>query len=333
MYEIPFHSKSLETTTFLVTGGAGFIGSHLVEYLIKYKALKIKILDNFSTGYRENVAPFLKENNVEMIENDITDANVCIEACQNIDYVFHQAALGSVPRSIKYPLATHNANVTGFINILNASKETKVKRVVYASSSSVYGDSPTLPKQETHKGNLLSPYALTKAMNESYADIFARTYGLESIGLRYFNVFGNRQSPEGAYAAVIPLFIKALLNHISPKINGDGNQTRDFTFIENVVQMNIKACFAPFEATNNAYNVACGDQITVNQLFEILKKLAKSDLNALHQPERNGDIRDSLADISKAEQLIGYQPTVLVQEGLQKTFEWFKKEQMKSKQN
>ncbi len=319
-----FHNVDISKTRFLITGGAGFIGSNLVAYLVEHKAGHVRILDNLLTGNLENIQPFLSAANVEFIKEDIRDYSACLKACEGIDYVSHQAALGSVPRSVKDPIATHSINATGFLNVLAAAKEQKVKRFVYASSSSVYGDHPVLPKREQETGNPLSPYAVSKKTNELYAAVFAKTYGMEIIGLRYFNVFGPNQSPEGAYAAVIPLFMHAALSKNAPFIDGDGEQTRDFTFVENAVQANIRAFFATNpDATNQIYNVAVGERLSINEIYSMITGLAGSDVKAIHRESRAGDIRDSLADISKAEKLLGYTPTVKALEGLRRTFEWF----------
>jgi UDP-N-acetylglucosamine/UDP-N-acetylgalactosamine 4-epimerase len=326
LYEKPFHEHPLSAYTFLVTGGAGFIGSHLVEYLLKHGAGRVRVLDNFATGFAKNLAPFQSTPRLELMEGDIRELEVCQQACQGVHFVLHQAALGSVPRSVIDPVTTNAVNVTGFLNMLVAAKENTVQRFIYAASSSTYGDSQNLPKVEEEIGKPLSPYAVTKLVNEVYADVFARTYGLPSIGLRYFNVFGPRQDPQGAYAAVIPLLMKALLQNQRPVIFGNGEQTRDFTFVENVVQANLKALFAPEKAVNQVYNVAVGDRTSLNRLFDLLKKQAASDLQPLYGPDRSGDIRDSLANIQKARALLGYVPQVGIEEGLQQTWEWFKKE-------
>jgi len=326
---VAFHQEDLGTYSFLITGGAGFIGSNLVEYLLHHKAKKIRILDNLSTGFFENIEPFLAHPNVEFVAGSIVDTDICMKACEGIDYVSHQAALGSVPRSLNNPVASNEANVTGFLNILWACKERGVKRLVYASSSSVYGDSPVLPKQESQIGKPLSPYALTKYINEQYAEIFAKSYGTESIGLRYFNVFGYRQSPEGVYAAVIPLFINALKNNVAPTINGDGLQSRDFTFVENAVQANIKAMFATdSEAPNKVYNVACGERLSVKGIFDLIGEILGKQIEPNFATARKGDVKDSLADISQARNLLGYEPQIFAKEGLQKTIEWFLKNQV-----
>lgn len=320
-----FHTQDLSGKRFLVTGGAGFIGSNLVAYLVKHGAGHIRILDNLATGSLDNLKPFIGLSNIELIEGDIRDAETCMRACEKIDYISHQAALGSVPRSVKDPLTTHAVNATGFLNMIHAAKEQRVRRFVYASSSSVYGDHPNLPKREAETGNPLSPYAVSKKTNELYASVFATTYGIEVIGLRYFNVFGPNQRPDGPYAAVIPLFVRSALKNESPFIDGDGEQTRDFTFVENAVQANIRAFFTDHpEATNQVYNVAVGERITVNQLYTIISRLAGSNQPANHRASRAGDIRNSLADISKATKLLGYAPTVRAEEGLKRTMEWFK---------
>jgi UDP-N-acetylglucosamine 4-epimerase len=324
MYKAIYHNNNISEYNFLVTGGAGFIGSHIVEYLVQHKASKIVVLDNLSTGFIENIAHHLSLKNFEFINKDICDYNICLKATENIDFIIHQAALGSVSRSIEDPIATHNANANGFLNILNAARINKVKRIVYASSSSVYGDNETLPKKEENIGQPLSPYAVTKQINELYANVFTKIYDMELIGLRYFNIFGPRQSPKGPYAAVIPLFIQALLNNQAPIIFDDGNQSRDFTFVENAVQANIKAVF-----TNNPYafgkvfNIAVGEKYSINNLFQTLKTLTNSNINPIYKEKRKGDISNSLADISKAKKYLDYNPQVKLYEGLQKTLEWF----------
>ncbi len=326
MYHENFHGTDISSVKFLITGGAGFIGSNIVEYLVHHKAGLIRILDNLSEGKIENIEPFLKLNNVEFIEGDIDDLTTCETACEDIDFISHQAALGSVPRSIATPTITNNANVTGFLNMLTAAKDASVKRFVYASSSSVYGDHPDLPKLEANIGNQLSPYAVSKYINELYSSVFANCYDFETVGLRYFNVFGPRQKPDGPYAAVIPLFMDALVNNESPMINGDGEQSRDFTFVVNAVEANIRAMFSSAkEATGKVYNVAFGQRRTVNQLLSTLKDLSGSKIQAVYRDPRPGDVRHSLADISLANKLLGYDPQYDIDRGLDITFEWFKK--------
>ncbi len=325
MYEHKYHSEDLSKLSFLVTGGGGFIGSNIVEYLLKYGAKKVRVLDNFSNGYRENLSEFVSNPAFELMEGDIRDLQTCIDAMDGMDYVTHQAALGSVPRSINDPATSNAVNISGFLNMMIALKDSKtVKRMVYAASSSTYGDSKTLPKVEEQIGKPLSPYAVTKYVNELYADVFGKTYDTDVLGLRYFNVFGPKQSPNGAYAAVIPLFMQALKDNASPKINGDGEQTRDFTFVDNAVQANIKGFFASEKAKNQVINVACGERISVNYLWDSLKNAADSTVEAIYGPPRQGDVRDSLANISKAETLIGYEPKYTVREGLKITWDYFK---------
>jgi UDP-N-acetylglucosamine 4-epimerase len=324
MYQKAYHTEDLSNYSFLVTGGAGFIGSNLVEYLLKYNAKKVRVLDDFSNGYKENLSEFRSNPAFELMEGDIRDLDTCKRAMEGIDYVSHQAALGSVPRSINDPATTNAVNITGFLNMMIALKESKsVKRMVYAASSSTYGDSKALPKLEDAIGKPLSPYAVTKYVNELYADVFGKTYNTDVIGLRYFNVFGPKQSPNGAYAAVIPLFMQALKDNESPKVNGDGEQTRDFTFVDNAVQANVKGFFASKDASNEVFNVACGERISVNQLWDNLRDAANKDIQPIYGPERQGDVRNSLADISKAEKLLGYQPQFTVKEGLKITWDWF----------
>lgn len=326
MYETPFHENDLSRLSFLVTGGCGFIGSNLVEYLLKYGAGKVTVLDNVSTGFKKNIEPFLSRKNFRFIEGTITDPGTCRNACEGIDYVNHQAALGSVPRSVKDPVATHAVNSTGFLNMLVAARDAGARRFVYASSSSVYGDHPVLPKKEDETGNPLSPYAVTKKTNELYARVFADTYQMEIIGLRYFNVFGPNQSPAGAYAAVIPLFMQAVINKTAPYIDGDGEQTRDFTYVENAVQANIRSFFTvKKEALNQLFNVALGEKISINDLYKAIAVLGDSPVKPLYRETRAGDIRNSLADISKAQKLLGYDPKIKVKEGLEKAFEWYRK--------
>lgn len=313
----------------LITGGAGFIGSNLCEYFLS-KEYKVVCLDNFATGHRHNLKDFLDNDNFSLIEGDIRNLGTCQQAVEGVDYVLHQAALGSVPRSINDPITTNDVNVSGFLNMLVAARDASVKRFVYAASSSTYGDSIGLPKIEEVIGKPLSPYAITKYVNELYAEIFSRTYGLETIGLRYFNVFGRKQDPNGAYAAVIPKFVMQLMKHESPKINGDGNYSRDFTYIDNVIQMNELAMTTEKpEAVNTVYNTAFGDRNTLNDLVDCLKTfLAEydpkiSDVVIEYGPNRAGDIPHSLASIDKAKVILGYNPKFSLQEGLKEVVGWY----------
>lgn len=320
-----FHDGTLNGLSFLVTGGAGFIGSNIVSYLLHHGASKVRVLDNLSNGFLRNLEPFLPNPAFEFLEGDITDPDMCRKACEGIDLVTHQAALGSVPRSISFPQQTHAANATGFLNVLVAARDAGVKRLVYASSSSVYGDLAESPKVETHIGRALSPYAVSKLTNELYASVFTLNYGMKLIGLRYFNVFGPHQDPNGPYAAAIPLFMDALIHRKPAYINGDGGQTRDFTFVENAVQANIRALFTSDpDAFGKVYNVAVGENISINELFTILADIAGSDMKPVHREDRPGDIRNSLADISLAQKHLGYQPKVRLKEGLERTFAWFR---------
>ena len=314
----------------LVTGGGGFIGSNLCEYLLGMDC-DVVCLDNFSTGREENLAAFEAHPRFELVIGDIRRPDDCREACEGVDYVLHQAALGSVPRSIRNPILTNEVNVSGFLNMLAAARDAKVKRFVYAASSSTYGDSEMLPKVEAVIGKPLSPYAVTKYVNELYADVFARVYKLDCIGLRYFNVFGRRQDPEGAYAAVIPKFVRQLMRHESPIINGDGTYSRDFTYIDNVLQANYLALTTQnAEALNTVYNVACGASTTLNQLVDYLKEyLSAFDpeiarIEAVHAPNRVGDIPHSLAAIDKARKLLGYNPRYSMQQGLKEAVAWYR---------
>lgn len=313
----------------LITGGAGFIGSNLTEYFLG-KGYRVTCLDNFATGHRYNIQPFLTHENYQLIEGDIRDFETCQKAVQGVDYVLHQAALGSVPRSIKDPQTSNEVNVTGFLNMLTAARDEKVHRFVYAASSSTYGDSENLPKVEDIIGKPLSPYAITKYVNELYADIFSKTYGMSCIGLRYFNVFGRRQDPNGAYAAVIPLFVKQFINHESPVINGTGDYSRDFTYIDNVIQMNELAMLTENPgAINTVYNTAVGDRTTLNDLIGYLKNYLSAydpqiaSVEVIHGPNRQGDIPHSLASIEKAKQLLGYQPTHTIDKGLKEAVKWY----------
>jgi UDP-N-acetylglucosamine 4-epimerase len=321
-----FHNEDLSGKRFLVTGGAGFIGSHIAEYLLRNGAGYVRVLDNLSNGFQKNIDLLKHYPSFEFIEGDIRDLEICKKACEGIDYVSHQAALGSVPRSIKEPVYFTEVNIVGFANVLQAAVEKKVKRLVYASSSSVYGDESSLPKKEALVGKCLSPYAATKKTNELYAQVFADVYGLELMGFRYFNIFGPRQDPDGAYAAVIPLFVKSIINRLPVYINGDGEQTRDFTYVDNAVQVNIKGMLTENrDALNKIYNVAVGENFSVNYLYEACREHLNSDWKVIHREPRAGDIRDSLADISLARKMLGYQPSTKFKEGLAETIEYFRK--------
>jgi UDP-N-acetylglucosamine 4-epimerase len=317
---------NIQNQSFLITGAAGFIGSHIVEYLLKNGAKFVRVLDNLSNGKLSNVEIFQQHKNYEFVEGDITDYDTCVKACVGIDKVCHQAAVGSVPRSIKTPLNTNDSNVNGFLNMIFAAKEAGIKRFVYASSSSVYGDEKSLPKVEEKVGNPLSPYAVSKKTNELYGNVFNDLYGMEVVGLRYFNVFGPRQDPYGQYAAVIPLFVKAVLNREPVYIDGDGEQTRDFTYVDNAVQANIRALTtANQEAFGQVYNVAYGENYSVNYMYDTICKRLQIEHAATYRAARVGDIRNSLADISKANQRLGYDPQFSFAEGLPLTIDYFKK--------
>jgi len=312
-----------EGSKFLVTGSAGFIGSNLVEAILNL-GFQVRGLDNLSTGKKENVEQFIHNPNYEFVEGDIRDLEVCMQACEGVDYVLHQAAWGSVPRSIEIPLRYEEINSKGTLNMMEAARKNGVKKFVYASSSSVYGDEPNLPKKEGIEGNLLSPYALTKMVNEEYGKLYTKLYGLDTYGLRYFNVFGRRQDPNGVYAAVIPKFIKQLLNDESPTINGDGKQSRDFTYIENVIEANLKACKARSEAAGQAYNIAYGErEFLIDIYFQLSNALGK-DIQPIFGPDRKGDIKHSNADISKAKEMLGYEPDWSFEQGIQTAIEWYK---------
>jgi len=313
----------------LVTGGAGFIGSNLCETLIE-NGNKVRCLDNFATGNKENLSQLISQPNFELFEGDIRSLDDCIKACEGQDYVLHQAALGSVPRSLNDPITSNEVNISGFVNMLVASRDAGVKRFVYAASSSTYGDSEGLPKVEEKIGKPLSPYAITKYVNELYADIFNRAYGLDCVGLRYFNVFGRKQDPNGAYAAVIPKFVQQLIKHESPIINGDGTYSRDFTYIDNVIEINIKALVSENkEASNQVYNVAYGERTSLNELVMLLKKsLSEYDpaiatIDAEYGPERKGDVPHSLASIEKARKLLDYEPEFDFKSGLSEAVHWY----------
>ncbi len=322
-------SIELSNKTILVTGGAGFIGSNLCEALLK-KGNKVVCLDNFATGKRENVEEFLEDPNFILIEGDIRKLEDCLKATKDIDYVLHQAALGSVPRSIKDPITSNDVNVSGFLNMLVASRDNGVKRFVFAASSSTYGDSESMPKFEDIIGKPLSPYAITKYVNELYAEIFSKTYGLDTIGLRYFNVFGRKQDPNGAYAAVIPKFVSQLMNGESPVINGDGNYSRDFTYIDNVIQANLLSLVTTNKkAINTIYNVAFGDRNTLNDLIGYLKEYLSefdskiSSIKVVYGPNRAGDIPHSQANVDKAKENLNYNPQYTLQQGLKEAVKWY----------
>ncbi|MFV8357465.1 SDR family oxidoreductase [Flavobacterium sp. XS1P32] len=313
----------------LITGGAGFIGSNLSEYFLN-KGYQVVCLDNFATGHRHNIFAFIENPGYTLIEGDIRNLSDCQKAVEGVDYVLHQAALGSVPRSINDSITTNDVNVSGFLNMLSASRDAKVKRFVYAASSSAYGDSQGLPKVEDVIGKPLSPYAITKYVNELYAEIFSKTYGLETIGLRYFNVFGRKQDPTGAYAAVIPKFVMQFMKYETPVINGDGNYSRDFTYVDNVIQMNELAMTAQNpEAINTVYNTAYGDRTTLTQLVSLLKEYLSvfdakiGNVEVIHGPNRAGDIPHSLASTAKAENLLGYKPQFSIQNGLKEAVDWY----------
>lgn len=312
-----------ENSKFLVTGGAGFIGSNLCEAILKM-GYKVRCLDDLSTGRQENVDMFMDNPNYEFIKGDIKDLNVCIDACEGIDYVLNQAAWGSVPRSIEMPLFYCANNIQGTLNMLEAARQNGVKKFVYASSSSVYGDEPNLPKKEGVEGNLLSPYAVSKRADEEWAKQYTKHYGLDTYGMRYFNVFGRRQNPDGAYAAVIPKFIKMLLNGQTPTINGDGKQSRDFTYIENVIEANLKACLASSDAAGKAFNIAYGGREYLIDIYYGLTKALGVDIEPNFGPDRAGDIKHSNADISRAKELLGYEPDYNFENGLNEAIEWYK---------
>lgn len=314
--------KFSKNSTFLVTGGAGFIGSNLCEAILKM-GYKVRCLDDLSTGKQANVDIFLDNPNYTFIKGDIKDLDTCMAACEGVDYVLNQAAWGSVPRSIEMPLFYEKNNIMGTLNMMEAARQQDVKKFVYASSSSVYGDHPVLPKKEGQEGNLLSPYALTKRVDEEFAKLYTRLYGLDTYGLRYFNVFGRRQDPDGAYAAVIPKFIKMLMNGETPTINGDGMQSRDFTYIENVIEANLKACLAPHEAAGNAFNIAYGGREYLIDIYHSLTRALGKDIEPNFGPDRAGDIKHSNADISKAREMLGYDPDYDFDSGLKLAIDWY----------
>ncbi len=347
LYNSPYHTIDLSKYKFLVTGGAGFIGSNIVEYLIKYNAGHVRVLDNLSNGYFENIKGFMGLPNFEFILGDIRNFETCKKVIEGMDFVTHQAALGSVPRSISDPIVSNEVNVSGFLNILTAVKDApNIKRMVYAASSSTYGDSAALPKVEGNEGNPLSPYAVTKLVNELYADVYSKVYGLNTIGLRYFNVFGPKQNPNNPYAAVIPIFCKAFIEGNVPTINGDGLTSRDFTFVENAVQANIKAMLLGIMDVNSleqnqssnqphtkagnlitkheVFNMACGDQVTLNEMIAMLNQLSGQQIAPVYGPERKGDVKHSKASIDKISTVLNYQPQFRFQKGLEIVFDWYK---------
>ncbi len=317
------HLAFPENSLFLVTGGAGFIGSNLCEAILSM-GYRVRCLDDLSTGFQANVDMFADNPDYEFIKGDIKDLDTCIKACEGVDYVLNQAAWGSVPRSIEMPLFYCANNISGTLNMLEAARINGVKKFVYASSSSVYGDEPNLPKTEGREGNLLSPYALTKRCDEEWAKQYTKHYGLDTYGMRYFNVFGRRQNPDGAYAAVIPKFIKMLMNGETPTINGDGRQSRDFTYIDNVIEANLKACLAPHEAAGEAFNIAYGGREYLIDIYYALTKALGVDIEPNFGPDRAGDIKHSNADISKAKNLLGYDPDYDFEKGLAEAINWYK---------
>lgn len=323
MTSTSFHTEDLSKSTFLITGGAGFIGSHLVEYLVNNNAGRVVVVDNLSTGNIDNIYSFIHNSGVEFHQIDINDFEFLKEILSGVDFVLHQAALGSVPRSISEPLATHAANATGFLSVLEACRLCNVKRLVYASSSSVYGDSPELPKVEEKIGKPKSPYAVTKLMDEAYAKLYADMHGLSVTGLRYFNIFGPRQNPNGPYAAAIPLFIIESLKDGKPKVFGDGEQSRDFTYVENAVQANIKALFSENKVAGEVFNIACGERFSLNTILNFISEISSRKLDTSYEAERKGDIKDSHASIQKATELINYIPEVKLKEGLRITWKWY----------
>lgn len=315
--------KFPEGSLFLVTGAAGFIGSNLCESILEM-GYKVRALDDLSTGKKVNIDMFLDNPNYEFVKADIKDLNACMKACEGVDYVLNQAAWGSVPRSIEMPLFYCQNNIMGTLNMMEAARQNGVKKFVYASSSSVYGDEPNLPKKEGIEGNLLSPYAVTKRCDEEWGKMYTMHYGLDTYGMRYFNVFGRRQDPDGAYAAVIPKFLKLLLNGEVPTINGDGRQSRDFTYIENVIEANLKACLASHEAAGQAYNIAYGGREFLIDIYYGLTKALGVDIEPNFGPDRAGDIKHSNADISKAKKMLGYDPEWSFERGIEAAIQWYK---------
>lgn len=327
MRNTKFHEGELSDKKFLVTGGAGFVGSNIAEYLCKNQAAKVVVLDSLVTGLQSNIDRLSQYPNFEFIKGDIRDYDTCVKAMEGIDYVSHQAALGSVPRSIKDPITSNESNISGFLNILTAAKNNgNIKKLVYAASSSTYGDSKELPKVEGGEGNPLSPYAVTKLVNEIYGDVFSKVYGFHALGLRYFNIFGPYQSPDNPYAAVIPIFMKCALQDKQPTINGDGETSRDFTFVENAIQANVKGMLNTTGLEQHeVVNIAFGDRTTLNQLWDAINDALGKNIKPIYGPERPGDVKHSLANISKARKLMGYNPEVGIKEGLKSTVDWFKK--------
>lgn len=339
LYNTCYHKVDLSKFSFLVTGGAGFIGSNIVEYLLKYNAGKVRVLDNLSNGYFDNIRDFTSLRNFEFINGDISDLETCRKAVDGINFISHQAALGSVPRSIVDPINSNKVNVDGFLNMLLAAKDSKdLIKMVYAASSSTYGDSTTLPKIEGNEGKPLSPYAVTKLVNELYADVFSRVYGFHTIGLRYFNIFGPKQNPNNPYAAVIPLFCKSFINETSPTIFGDGSTSRDFTFVENAVQANIKTMLLTTDLeisdnimfkstgycnTHQIVNVACGDQVSLNEMVNFLSQISGKSITANYTNERLGDVKHSKASINKIKNFCGYSPKYDFKEGLSIAYQWY----------
>jgi UDP-N-acetylglucosamine 4-epimerase len=326
LYNTSYHKEDISEYKFLITGGAGFIGSNIVEYLLKFHAGHVRVLDNLSNGYYENIKDFVGLSNFEFIEGDIRNLDTCKEAVSGMDFISHQAALGSVPRSIADPITSNEVNVSGFLNMLIAAKESSaLKQMVYAASSSTYGDSQKLPKIEGNEGKPLSPYAVTKLVNELYADVFSKVYNFHSRGLRYFNVFGPKQNPTNPYAAVIPVFCKHYAEGTSPTINGDGTTSRDFTFVENAVQANILAMLSEGRDNHDVFNVACGEEYSLSYIVQVLKELTKSDVTPNYDKERLGDIKHSRADISRIQTELRYTPNVKFEEGLKIYYNWLKK--------
>jgi UDP-N-acetylglucosamine 4-epimerase len=325
LYKEPYHKVDLCDFKFLVTGGAGFIGSNIVEYLLKYNAGHVRVLDNLSNGYYSNIEKFIKMSNFEFIEGDIRDLKTCQHAVEGIDYISHQAALGSVPRSIKDPIISNEVNISGFLNILFAAKNSQIlKRFVYAASSSTYGDSKALPKIEGNEGKPLSPYAVTKVVNELYAEVFSNIYKFHTVGLRYFNIFGPNQSPNNPYAAVIPIFCKQAIDAKPITIFGDGDTSRDFTFVENAIQANILAMLSDNISKHEVINIACGDQVSLNEIVGLLEEISgNKNIDITYSAERPGDVKHSKADITKARDLINYKPLYNFKTGLKLVYDWY----------